>query len=276
MNFTDAEIERQRIANERHDLERERDELGDVETLQARVAELESLFSTGAQPVAFNNERAEKAETRAKELEAALRAAFERLTDPHERAPKAAVAEVISDALGVPIADLTLDSVGGATLEAHPGDREGTRGQEPAEAPQAATEAHDARATGDAPGPGTGVTLPRPSEAKPVCSVCNDTHVMPATGWMCTHCPLPCRTCGNGGPFCTYTPCACGCHPQNATGLLGLQGIKQVAAEHCAAKAQRTNEASHWEAAAGVCDRCHCTCACCVDRVRGRLVHKDL
>lgn len=29
---------------------------------------------------------------------------------------------------------------------------------------------------------------------------------------MCTRCPLPCRECGQGGPFCATTPCACACH----------------------------------------------------------------
>jgi hypothetical protein len=50
--------------------------------------------------------------------------------------------------------------------------------------------------------------------AVPVCTTCNDTHVMPATGYACTHCPVPCQSCradGNG-PYCTTTPCTCACH----------------------------------------------------------------
>jgi len=133
MNFTDEEIERQRIANERHDLEREREELEAEADEQRCTAE--------AIQTALDSERlrAEKAEARVAELEAALLHAY--------RSPWVGPVEVV-------------DSVGGATLEVHPGAREGTRGSEPAEAPQAATEAHAARATGAAPGPGTGGTFP--------------------------------------------------------------------------------------------------------------------
>lgn len=59
--------------------------------------------------------------------------------------------------------------------------------------------------------------------AKPVCSVCNDTHRVSFVDedrgedrtWMCTSCPVPCRQCANGGgrgPFCEKTPCPCECH----------------------------------------------------------------
>lgn len=57
----------------------------------------------------------------------------------------------------------------------------------------------------------------------PVCTQCNDTHMMP---WqedvdgnyerkvMCTRCPVPCQKCraGGNGAFCGETPCACNCH----------------------------------------------------------------
>ena len=53
-----------------------------------------------------------------------------------------------------------------------------------------------------------------------VCMTCNDTHVMPATGFMCTQCPVPCERCRQGagekgiglGPYCATTPCPCECH----------------------------------------------------------------
>lgn len=60
-----------------------------------------------------------------------------------------------------------------------------------------------------------------------VCTRCNDTHEMPArdsygyeTGgtWMCTGCPVPCRECGKGGPFCLKTPCPCSCHAKARAG----------------------------------------------------------
>lgn len=50
-----------------------------------------------------------------------------------------------------------------------------------------------------------------------VCDYCKDTHVMPATGFMCTRCPTPCQECrqGGNGPFCETTPCSCACHKKN-------------------------------------------------------------
>ncbi len=34
---------------------------------------------------------------------------------------------------------------------------------------------------------------------------------------MCTHCPTPCQSCGDGGPFCEETPCDCSCHSRKAS-----------------------------------------------------------
>ena len=47
-----------------------------------------------------------------------------------------------------------------------------------------------------------------------VCSTCSDTHTMPATGFMCTHCPLPCMKCRGQAcnAYCASTPCTCACH----------------------------------------------------------------
>lgn len=51
----------------------------------------------------------------------------------------------------------------------------------------------------------------------PICSACNDTHLM-GEGWACTRCPTPCEDCRSrgpgrfGGPFCAVTPCGCKCH----------------------------------------------------------------
>lgn len=54
---------------------------------------------------------------------------------------------------------------------------------------------------------------------KPVCEVCNDTHVMHHHGLErrvpCTRCPRPCRKCAadeGRGAYCATTPCSCGCH----------------------------------------------------------------
>jgi hypothetical protein len=56
-----------------------------------------------------------------------------------------------------------------------------------------------------------------------ICSVCNDTHRMPMTGYMCTYCPVPCEVCrraeGADGrsypsPYCAHTPCSCECHQE--------------------------------------------------------------
>ncbi len=51
---------------------------------------------------------------------------------------------------------------------------------------------------------------------EPTCSTCNDTHRMGLGDRevMCTHCPLPCKSCGGRpiGPFCVTTPCPCACH----------------------------------------------------------------
>lgn len=51
---------------------------------------------------------------------------------------------------------------------------------------------------------------------KPVCSLCDDTHLMQLDGRevMCTFCPTPCQKCraGGNGPYCTTTPCDCECH----------------------------------------------------------------
>ena len=52
------------------------------------------------------------------------------------------------------------------------------------------------------------------TEKKPVCGLCNDTHTMPHSGFMCTSCPVPCRKCANLngiGAFCAKTPCDCDC-----------------------------------------------------------------
>ncbi len=58
-----------------------------------------------------------------------------------------------------------------------------------------------------------------PTTKTPICSVCNDTHRVPAPEdrggeWMCTSCPVPCQACraGGTGPFCEKAPCACACH----------------------------------------------------------------
>ena len=63
-----------------------------------------------------------------------------------------------------------------------------------------------------------------PEPALPVCSTCNDTHRMLAPedvggDWMCTHCPVPCSKCRQGGrgPYCATTPCACVCHRRNVS-----------------------------------------------------------
>ena len=53
--------------------------------------------------------------------------------------------------------------------------------------------------------------------SEPVCSHCNDTHVMTLRDQAvpCTRCPTPCRACANGdgrGAFCFHTPCDCACH----------------------------------------------------------------
>lgn len=51
--------------------------------------------------------------------------------------------------------------------------------------------------------------------SKPVCSKCNDTHVMnDEHHWACTFCPVPCQSCrAHGtGAFCENTPCGCACH----------------------------------------------------------------
>lgn len=57
------------------------------------------------------------------------------------------------------------------------------------------------------------LTAPR----KPVCSACNDTHMMQfgeREPVMCTYCPRPCQSCraGGNGPYCLRTPCECHCH----------------------------------------------------------------
>lgn len=58
-----------------------------------------------------------------------------------------------------------------------------------------------------------------------LCAVCKDTHLM---DWvddsgdsrkvLCTHCPLPCPDCREGGtgPYCGATPCDCQCHTEAA------------------------------------------------------------
>lgn len=49
----------------------------------------------------------------------------------------------------------------------------------------------------------------------PVCTHCDDTHLFPVSGFMCTYCPVPCRSCatsGGRGAFCATTPCPCACH----------------------------------------------------------------
>lgn len=57
----------------------------------------------------------------------------------------------------------------------------------------------------------------------PVCTTCNDTHVMTLGEGtaLCTRCPTPCEACRSrgpgraGGPYCATTPCACPCHAFN-------------------------------------------------------------
>ena len=52
--------------------------------------------------------------------------------------------------------------------------------------------------------------------SSPVCTTCNDTHMMMAQGrpQLCTHCPVPCQKCrkGGNGAYCEHTPCNCSCH----------------------------------------------------------------
>lgn len=60
------------------------------------------------------------------------------------------------------------------------------------------------------------------SEAKPICSTCNDTHNVPASDGvgpfgdgtrMCRSCPTPCERCRQHlGAYCRETPCSCPCH----------------------------------------------------------------
>lgn len=53
---------------------------------------------------------------------------------------------------------------------------------------------------------------------QPVCSTCNDTHMMPLgeRSVPCTRCPSPCQKCrvGGIGAYCEKTPCPCTCHRQ--------------------------------------------------------------
>lgn len=55
-----------------------------------------------------------------------------------------------------------------------------------------------------------------------ICNLCQDTHIMPATGYMCTRCPAPCQQCRmNGyGAFCQNTPCSCKCHDKQYIELM--------------------------------------------------------
>lgn len=61
----------------------------------------------------------------------------------------------------------------------------------------------------------------------PVCSTCEDTHLMPLgedRQVMCTRCPVPCRKCAtdNGvGAYCSTTPCGCGCHKNKGASSVG-------------------------------------------------------
>lgn len=54
--------------------------------------------------------------------------------------------------------------------------------------------------------------------ALPICSRCNDTHVM-RSGHSCTGCPVPCdrASCRLSAcsAYCDRTPCACPCHADN-------------------------------------------------------------
>lgn|GEM_PF-4443849 len=54
------------------------------------------------------------------------------------------------------------------------------------------------------------------TESKPICSTCNDSHVMyyKDRRVLCTHCPRPCDECQAIGqyPYCETTPCQCECH----------------------------------------------------------------
>ncbi len=67
--------------------------------------------------------------------------------------------------------------------------------------------------------------------ALPICTTCNDSHVMTLSRGgraeqvvACTRCPVPCEACrqrtpGQGaGAFCATTPCACACHRQSGFG----------------------------------------------------------
>jgi hypothetical protein len=52
---------------------------------------------------------------------------------------------------------------------------------------------------------------------KPICQMCNDTHIMNDRGWACTHCPIPCQECRGdrtSRAFCENTPCNCFCHSE--------------------------------------------------------------
>jgi len=60
----------------------------------------------------------------------------------------------------------------------------------------------------------------------PVCSTCNDTHMVlfrrdgeADRNRMCTQCPVPCRKCagdGGTGAYCAKTPCPCECHARHS------------------------------------------------------------
>lgn len=58
----------------------------------------------------------------------------------------------------------------------------------------------------------------------PVCSFCDDSHVVKTVGRYevyCTHCPVPCAVCQGASTlstmfvsYCARTPCPCACHKQ--------------------------------------------------------------
>lgn len=81
-----------------------------------------------------------------------------------------------------------------------------------------------------------------PPVTEPVCKICKDTHIMhfEETGQdrMCTHCPLPCQDCRQGGtgPYCERTPCVCQCHrglapPTELQKLVKLRNVANHALE---------------------------------------------
>ena len=74
--------------------------------LAARAEENDELLAAAQERVARHESSEAKAWAEVRRLKVALRRVMVVLTDPHERTPKATAAEVVSDALGVPINEL--------------------------------------------------------------------------------------------------------------------------------------------------------------------------